>query len=462
MSGDTPDFPPGWDEGILPAHWPDVLIGAVRRSAKALGSERVVATIVGWQQAARGPASTQQLEAKRRLAELHDALIGPAPTNIVDTDLLEKVLPPVRTRSLEGNDNAFTVDRFDLPPKPNLRRSPPARPTSAEPADDAIVAEDQDTDSKVKSARVPNGATPSFTEEDDRPTYAFARPDLEPAPPSAPVPAAPPPPPPDSQSGIRRRQRLDEAPLRGSAPKSTGAAPALEDDDGLPTRHISIPDDLLRRAASIAARPEATVMATTPPAPPKGPSSGPNKPPAPPVPSDDEATYALSAEEASALRPRPVAKGEEDGRLAPKPGVIQRRATRSRPSQASRPRASMQHVRPLYAVLKPFVDELLPLAVERRSRRFWARWREVAGERGVRREVVEELLESIQDPRTLLAELIAEVELADPKSVHLLIDRLEAAGGVEAARAPIPATPPERQRGQLVGAPVALDDDPEA
>ena len=453
VPGDLPDLPPGWDEGILASHWPDVLIGAVRRSAMALTSSRVVATIASWQHAARGASSPAQLEAKRRLAELHDALIGPAPSNIVDTDLLEKVLPAVRTRSLvEGLETAFTVDRFDLPPKPNLRRAPPPRVASAEPADDAIVAEDQDTDSKVKRVDARSAPMPHFSEDDDRPTYAFARPDLEPAPPSAPQPAAPPAPPPDSQSEIRRRLRLDEG-ARGSAPRPSPPPRIESNDDGLPTRHISIPEDLLRRGSSIAGRPEATVMATTPPAP----RSQTPTPPPPPV-EDDEATYALSADEApvrpvrASLTPEP-----EEGRLAPKPGVIQRRSTRTRNSQAGRPRASMQHVLPRYALLKPFVEELLPLPVERRSRRFWARWREVAGERGARREVVEQLLETTHEVRALLCELIAEVEQAELKSVYALVDRLEANGGVEAARAQVQATPPERVRGQLLGAPVALD-----
>ncbi|MEO1334840.1 MAG: hypothetical protein AAFV29_04320, partial [Myxococcota bacterium] len=124
--------------------------------------------------------------------------------------------------------------------------------------------------------------------------------------------------------------------------------------------------------------------------------------------------------------------------------VAPRRATqnpggRNRQTRAQteepRPRASMHHVRSLYAALLPFAEELIPLAYERRSRRFWARWREVAGNRGVRRPFVEDLLREAKDTRSLICALISEVQSVDLASVVELVDRLE-------APEPAPAAPP--------------------
>src|SRR5262249_42375925 len=101
---------------------------------------------------------------------------------------------------------------------------------------------------------------------------------------------------------------------------------------------------------------------------------------------------------------------------------VSRRSTRH---PSVRPRAAMQQVQAMYVLLLPLCLELIPLPVERRSRRFWARWREVAGDRGVRREVLEALLRSARDPRTLLCGLIAEMLSVDLGSVEALVQRLE-------------------------------------
>lgn len=153
--------------------------------------------------------------------------------------------------------------------------------------------------------------------------------------------------------------------------------------------------------------------------------------------------------------------------LAPKPGIVRRRAVSRRQSPA-RPRAAMQQVRALHAIVMPLCQELWPLPIERRSRRFWARWREIAGDRGVRREFVEQLLASAKDVRALVCELIAEVQVVDPKSVYTLVQRLEE-GGLDERPSPSAARPgatPDRERGPLVGASVrvegvSVDPDPE-
>ncbi|MFO0725566.1 MAG: hypothetical protein U1E65_17415 [Myxococcota bacterium] len=95
---------------------------------------------------------------------------------------------------------------------------------------------------------------------------------------------------------------------------------------------------------------------------------------------------------------------------------------------APKPRASIVRVRALYTAILPLCRELLPLPYERRSRRFWSLWRETSGDRGVRREVVEEILKRTGDLHGLAGALIAEVQGVDAESVHLLLQRIEADG----------------------------------
>jgi hypothetical protein len=144
---------------------------------------------------------------------------------------------------------------------------------------------------------------------------------------------------------------------------------------------------------------------------------------------------------------------EDAGRLAPKPGIVKRRAM-SRKDSPARPRAAMQTVKAIYAVVLPFCEELIPLAVERRSRRFWARWRELTGDRGVRREFVEDLLQSANDVRTLACELIAEVQNVDVKSVYALVSKIES--GEPRGTEPKPIGTPERQRGPIASVSVRV------
>lgn len=149
-------------------------------------------------------------------------------------------------------------------------------------------------------------------------------------------------------------------------------------------------------------------------------------------------------------------------RLAPKPGIVRRHSPRIAPKKDSldRPRAAMQPVKALYAIVLPLCEELIPLGVERRSRRFWARWREVAGDRGVRRDFIDALLVNANDLRTMVCELIAEVQTVDLNSVHALVQKIEAD---EAPSPPRPARPPksgatqDRHRGPVVGAEVRVE-----
>ena len=49
----------------------------------------------------------------------------------------------------------------------------------------------------------------------------------------------------------------------------------------------------------------------------------------------------------------------------------------------------------------------------------------MAGDRGVRRDFIEELLRTAEDPRALVVELIAEVQTVDVRSVQLLVEKIE-------------------------------------
>ena len=138
-------------------------------------------------------------------------------------------------------------------------------------------------------------------------------------------------------------------------------------------------------------------------------------------------------------RHRPVAKPATE-----RPSV--------RPTSRPRPRAAMHHVRSLYSVLMPFAEELIPLAFERRSRRFWARWREVAGDHGVRRAFIESLLRTSTDAKGMVCDLIAEVHSVDRDSVAQLVDRMDGSKQPSV----LPVAEAGRARNSLVGAQVKV------
>lgn len=201
------------------------------------------------------------------------------------------------------------------------------------------------------------------------------------------------------------------SPAVGRDPASPASPGSLEfEDDERPTRYIALPEELRRP------EPE-------------------------PLNGDPEADAEVP---------------EGPGRLPPKPGVIRRSSRTQRPQSLPRPRAAVHHVRAMYGTMKGLAGELLPLPYERRSRRFWARWREVAGDRGVRRDFIEELLRTANDPRMLICELIAEVQSVDPQSVYALVDRLNAEADAEAPKAE-PFEAQDRPREALLGASVRMD-----
>lgn len=171
----------------------------------------------------------------------------------------------------------------------------------------------------------------------------------------------------------------------------------------------------------------------------RGPSAAPRAQP-PPLPP------------ASTVAPPALPSGA-DRRGPVRPGVVRR--TPGQAPEPARPRAALVQVRALYSAILPLCRELVPLSPERRARRFWTHWREASGDRGVRREVAEQILESARDVRGLAASLIAEVQSVDLESVRALVDRLDAEAELTEGL-PVRGAD-ERARGPLVGAVVRVE-----
>ncbi len=410
------------------------MLSAVRRDLGALSAPRVIETLRTWQsQAYTAPDAAMRLRAQERLQAVGVALLGD-PDSTVSFPTMEEpatVLPQVSAQPETQEEG--TVDGMRLPPKPRLRREivrpvvseGPPRSAAPKARRVSLGSPEEDTESKIRAHGVRTGASapPESAFDEENPTTAFFIPENK-----APPPPPPPPPlPPEARGPALARGPTPIVQVRPAV--TTGEVFDFEEEDD-PTRHIALPEEVLRRRLSSAgaalkdlSEPERTQMATYPP-----------KPPPLPERADTPKVQIVTA----------PSKSEEAPRLPPKPGVIRRSApVRSAPVPA-RPRAAMHHVRSLHGLLHGFVEELVPLSYERRSRRFWARWREVAGDRGVRREFIEELLRSATDGRTLLCELIAEMQSADPKSVFQLVDKLSVEapvavpGVVEAVPQPLP------------------------
>ena len=156
------------------------------------------------------------------------------------------------------------------------------------------------------------------------------------------------------------------------------------------------------------------------------------------------ASNALEAVANALLNPEPE---PPKGRVSTPATIPPHQAPSEDQSGSKPPPAAAAKVRAMAMTLGPLTEEIVPLARPRRPRRFWARWREVAGDLGVRRPFVETLLEQIDTAEELLAELIAEVQAVDVESVK------------EHLKAFYAESPPQRPRAtesrlNPVGAPV--------
>ncbi len=434
-------LPEGWDLPIPDAIWPETLTSAVRHNVDAHLSPRAIASIKGWHQDALDESEHVAAEGRRWLLKLGEALIPHAAPetdeSVFDAESQPTAfyLPNARPESEEPGSG--TVDAFHLPPVPTNLRSRGAE-SERGTVDGAQIKD-------LGEPRV-TGAGPAHTGEsrpnsqdfeDERPTTAFEIPDDA-------IPPPPPLPPP--------------IPIDDETSGSPVADPSLIQDetDGGPTRHIALPDRVLlarldsAEEALLQSAPERTQKAEVP--------AEPTEFLAKIEPQIVNNDLDLSTRPPSIIEsklgsadPEPLSGPR---RVAPKPGVIRRSSHGARKTSSPRPRAAMHHVRTLHGLLLRFVEELEPLSYERRSRRFWARWREVAGDRGVRRDFVEELLKTATDTRTLICELIAGMQSAGPASVYQLVDKL----GDEAPHlASQPVDSPAQPLPELLGASVRVD-----
>lgn len=466
-------LPQGWELPIPESIWPEALISAVRTDLSVLATPRVIETIMLWrEQARRGMDLRTIREAKQRLRALSLALTEDESPTDFDGEGIATALPELHETPLESDPAAevFTADAFQLPPSPGLSSISRRPILSVKPlerlasdntagdgfldANDAIVGED--SVSRASSRMTPR--PPQIAEDEEKPTtLRLSEAALEPplADPRGRGSQGP--------HGDGARGSASFEPLadprgrgsqglhgdRGSAPfekrpklyRAERADPFTEEDER-PTAAIPIPEEIRSRHAIVLdVDDDDSEIDYEPP---------------------EERTIA-AGEAPLAPPPKAPLAYDEDSKsaqhgLAPKPGIVRRRAMSMRRETPARPRAAMQQVRALHTVVLPLCEELIPLSVERRSRRFWARWREVAGDRGVRREFVEDLLQSANDVRTLVCELIAEVQTVDLKSVYALVERIESSTASEKlASTPKAVVSPERQRGPLVGASVRVE-----
>jgi hypothetical protein len=483
VARDGEQLPKGWEYPIPDAIWPEALISAVRADVGALAVPRAIDTIRRWKDEALSASEPRvQREAKKWLRALADALVsedvsdpraasfdadgmlsGAHDSSVRDAFTMDPVRipdhPPTKPerdgrRPPESTAQAKLSDRPLLTIRPSNRMATAATPAGEMMVDDDAILNEEPAsiasriDQLSREIAQAEGRTvsPEFTDEDDKPTTLR------------------------KARGFYRAARIDP----------------FSEDDERPTASIAIPEDMQRRNAGQAAAkdapivpedetnakdrrnterpskgddedsvheelPEERTVASN-----DGPKAMPSGAP-PPLPKTPTAPPPAGPKPSSGSTP-PLSKSTEDNessRLAPKPGIVRRRAVSRKRESHVRPRAAMQQVKALHAVVLPLCEELIPLSVERRSRRFWARWREVAGERGVRRDFIEDLLQSANDVRTMVCELIAEVQTVDVKSVYALVQRIETSA--QNAGTGQPAGTPERQRGPMVGVSVRVE-----
>lgn len=432
-------LPDGWEQPIPEAFWPESLIAAISIDIGVLGTPRAIATIRGWQRDAfdgRDPAL--QREARRWLEELRTAIVrGPVPA-----DARGPPEPPdAFADSVPGNltdsnfSDAFSVDQTPAFPIPGQALT--AEEDGGLTTHGVLAAGAR---GRLSSARTP---APEISVEDDAILYeTHAGGSGPPAPRTAPRAPGSTEAPAITEDDERPTALRERAAARGALPAP--ARPAIREEDERPTASVAFERlaanmSLAQRAVSLAGFAEHAEDPDDPAATPP-PSANPLVRPTRPMSPGDLTPAAVGAVKAvrsslgEALAPsltRParedasLAAGSRASRVAPKPGIVRRRLMSRR--ESIRPRAAMQQVRAMYDLLLPLCLELVPLPVERRARRFWARWREVAGVHGVRREVLEELLRSAKDVQTLACGLIAETQSVDLRSVEALVERLERA-----------------------------------
>ncbi len=486
-----------WHAEIPEDQWPDALIAAIRVDVGALSAARAIQTIRAWRSALTGPEPGAREAARARLAMLAEALTSDAPARPMATERLDTIallaprpsMPPASPD--RPTDSAVPV--LTAPPSRRdvadaIHRDPSRAPTPA-PAPPELTAwaygqpgwapEDESGDDidpllsdlagQVAVPRAPSvqlAALDLLDLDDDDTAHIDG---------GAPLPPARP------RSRARSSARADEPARRAEPPVRRASAGEL------PPRRTSAASTTTGTPLAPSTRSEARAAPiampplTLPPPPPVDefadeppttavpifpirtsapPPLVPQRPQPPPLPPSSTVGPPPTPPPLPSVTPRATSA---ERRPAGRPQVVRRATAQVAPLEPPRPRAALVQVRALYTAILPLCRELVPLSPERRSRRFWTHWREASGDRGVRREVAEQVLETARDVRGLASDLIAEVQSVDPESVRILIDRLDAeADQTEGALTPrTPERPGEdRARAPLVGAVVRVEDLP--
>lgn len=416
MTGRRERLPSGWELAIPDALWPEVMISAVRYDLAALRAERVIETLRRWRTESNDRNPEVREAALKRIKKIARALVDPT-----EPELSEPTLAII----------------FE----PTQASVPAARPEAPRPSPEQGL---MDTDSSVH--RYTQSDAFSTTQDgsplEEATVAAYQRP--EPRRSVPPPPPGPPPPPPadpaESLPVVEPGARRDRPVLKPAEPK-----PARETDEVEAIARLA--DMFLEN------KPPDAAYTQLAPVPDSGrwPRPRPESGAAEPTQFDYQSIVSADWKDeddrpttASAPPAQPGSKGSASAEApprsgAPKSAVVRRR---SQPAKASpgpkRPRAAMVQVKSLYGAISPLCRELVPLSPERRARRFWARWREVSGDKGVSADFVKQLLEAAEDEHTLVSELIAEVHGFDVGSVRALVAKIEEELGL---------TGPESSRG---------------
>ena len=392
-----------WADRIPEAVWPEAMVSAIRHDVGALATPRVIETLRRW----RADLAQTEDQAKRRLAKQRLRAIGHALIE-ADDELPTRMSEDLNAEALEPDtDSAVRAYRADDDANANPF-VPPSRRLSTKPRPVLKAADEARAGERSRRKKAFNQLGEAAVEAPQEGPTRFA-PEVA----TTALPAAP-------------QETMNTPPI--VAAYQVEAPRSFEDGSEHPTRAVPIPTptserQMPQRRDSSEARPSA---------------KQPTAPPPPPAPSGIHPSAAHVP-------------------LAPKPGVVQRSGLSSPAEPPRRPRASILQVRALYRAIIGFCEELAPLSYERRSRRFWAHWREVSGDRGVRRTLVEETLGSAEDARDIANALIAEVQSVDPDSVRDLLLKIEAEGpDDDPIEAPVVARQ-EHGRGALMGASVKVE-----
>lgn len=425
MTGRRERLPPGWDLAIPEALWPEVMISAVRYDLDALRSERVVQTLRAWREHSNDKNPEVREAALKRIKKIARALVDPT-----EPELSEPTLAII-----------FEPTQANVPA--------PKSESETAIASGSLTRDLMDTDSSVRPFTQSDvfASTHDGAPLEEATVAAYSKPEPRAQVPRSvppPPPGPPPPPPADTNESlplVEPSPRRDRPVLKPAEVPRRASIPPPSPAEGLPKRQTDEVEAIARLADMfLENKPADAAYTQLAPAPDSGrwPRPRPDSSTAEPTQFDYQSIVSSDWKDeddrpttASAPPAQPGSKSGAAERPAPrsaipKSGVVRKRSQPgAAPPGPKRPRAALVQVKSLYNAIAPLCRELVPLSPERRARRFWARWREVSGDKGVSADFVEQLLQTVEDEHSLVSELIAEVHGFDLDSVRALVAKLE-------------------------------------